>query len=349
MKNRALKIILNAVIGIVSVAVFVLLFFSLRTDYFPALWYSLAGLVGAYLLNAIIHELAHVISGAIVGLKPYSVQILNLFIGKDETGKFRFAFRRSYGELGSTVFMPKTSVKVYEKHAISSLVALSSNLAILIAQCVIANASTNLVVVSTVGITFPVTLYLFLINFIPVFDNDGKILYSFLLGGKNLQIAKNYHNALAELTLGTTPENLNSQYLIIVGDSPYSVGIRYLRYLAYLKNDEEGAIKELMKISDISALPSISEDIEKELFFSAILLGNDKYIKECEDRVVGLLEKQFSPTDYRIHASYRIKTGEVEWAKLILNSGIEYCKTYPNKGLALSEEAYMNSIKNQLK
>ncbi|MBR6737179.1 MAG: hypothetical protein IKL82_02295 [Clostridia bacterium] len=348
MKNRKLQIILNAVIAVISLAVYIVLLLGVKENVFKAILFSLLGLIAVYVFNALIHELTHVISGAISGLKPYSVQVLNLFIGKDETGKFKVLFKRSYGELGSTVFIPKTDKKVFEKYAISSLSALISNLLVLAVQCVVAFTTGNLFVYSFIGITFPLTLYILLVNLIPVFNNDGRLLYLYILGGEELEVCKNYYTAVACLTLGETPSNLNSSLLIKCGKGDYSVGIRYLRYLAYLNSDEEGAIKELYKISDLSALTMLNDEVEKELFFSALLLGDDKYVSQNKEEVISILEKQLTPADFRIHASFLVYSGESEWAKLVLNSGVKFCEKYPVKGLAKSEKAYMEDMLKQL-
>ena len=348
MKNKALKTIINVIIGIVCVALFVWLYVGMDEEFFPSILYAVLGVLAFYLINAIVHELAHVISGAIAGLKPYSVQILNLFIGKDESGKFKVCFKRSYGELGSTVLMPKNSEKVFEKHVISAFCALLSNLIVMVVQCVVALTTSSLFVYSFIGVSFPITLYIFLVNLIPVFENDGRLVVFFFTGGEDVEIAKNYYTAVSDLTLGQLPENLNSTLLIKIGNGAYSAGIRYLRYLAYLKNDEESAFKELELIPSDNEPYMLFDEIEKEKFFIAMIKDNANYVNQFSGSIVGLIEDNKTPSDYRIHAVYRIRTGDIEWAKLILNSGIEFCKTYPNIGLALSEKAYMETLKNQL-
>ena len=60
MKNKALKTIINVIIGIVCVALFVWLYVGMDEEFFPSILYAVLGVLAFYLINAIVHELAHV-------------------------------------------------------------------------------------------------------------------------------------------------------------------------------------------------------------------------------------------------------------------------------------------------
>ena len=168
-------------------------------------------------------------------------------------------------------------------------------------------------------------------------------------GGEERVIIDNYFKAVSSLYSGVEPCDLDSSLLVRYdGINGYSVNIRYLRYLAYVKSDEERALKELREISDLSEISSLNDEIFEELFFNALLLNDKKFIKLHEVEAVAVFENAVRPQTYRVHASYRIWSGEKDWAKLILKSGLEFCKSYAVKGIAKSEEKYMKLLLNNL-
>lgn len=353
MKKSRLKLIINALTAGLCVILFAYLAISLLTaDLSKALTILLSLIIGVivtYLLNSIIHELGHLVVGLISGLKFSSIQFLWLYIGKEQ-GKIKIRLKNSNGEVGLTELIPTSKDKVLEKYVSSALGGLVASFLLLTAQIIIALFSKSLIVYAGLGVTFPITAYILLINAFPVFENnDGYFIYTYLQGGEIRQVCKNYYEATALLYSGVEPSELEPSLLIDYQvENEYSVGIRYLRYLAYLQSDEERAIKELRKISDLSKFTSIREEVFEELFFSALTIGDDKFVKTYEQDAVRIFEKENRPQSYRAHAVYRIKNGEIDWAKLILKSGIKFCDSYAVKGVAKAEKRYMELILNNL-
>ncbi len=353
MKKSRLKLIINGLTACLCVLVFAYLSVNLLTAVVTkALTVVLSivfGVIITYLLNSVVHEIGHLIAGLIVGLKFNSIQFLWIFIGK-EGKKIKIRLKKSNGEVGVTELIPTSKHKVLDKYVVSTLGGLIATFLLLTAQILICFLSKSLVLYASLGITFPITAYILLINVFPTFENnDGYFVYTYLQGGENRKVCQNYYEATALLYLGVEPSEIEASLLIdYLVESEYAVGIRYLRYLAYIQSDEERALKELRKISDLSKFTSIKEEVFEELFFSALTIGDEIFIKTYEQDAVKIFEKQDRPQSYRTHAVYRIKNGEVDWAKLILKSGIEFCDNYAVKGVAKAEKRYMQLILNNL-
>ena len=354
MKRHKVKDIVNGLTALLCVALLVFLVVNLITVYpdkiIEIIISVLVGAVVTIFINSVIHELGHVLFGAIAGLKVYSVQFLNLFIGI-ENGKFKIKFKPLASELGETVLLPKNTQNVAKKFVISSVGGLLFSLLLIIAQVLIVLLVDNAIIEAGLGATFPITAYVFLINLFPLFENnDGCLVYNYLAGGERKVVLENYYKCVALLVGGTEPSELDGALLLRYdGCDGYHAYIDYLRYLAYVKNDEESAIKELRKLSDLSKVAYLNDEIFEEMFFASIILNDDKFIKAHAEEAVEIVSLQERPQSYRIHASYRIYNGEGDWAKLILESGIKYCDTYAIKGIATAERKYMEAMLNNLK
>ena len=353
MKKERVKLLINGLIAGVCVLLFAYLMLNLIIVYpssaFKVILSAVVGVAVTLILNSIIHETGHIIAGLICGLKVNSVQYLGLFIGKIK-GKIKVKFKSADGEVGVTELIPKNSKNTYEKYVVSALGGLVASFILLAVQIIICLLSKSLVLYAGLGITFPITAYVFLINLFPVFENnDGHLVYTYLLGGDDRKICSNYYKAIALLYEGVEPSELEPSLLIdYQKEGQCSVGIRYLRYLAYLQSDEERAIKELRKISDLSKFSFNKDDVFEELYFCALSIGDDKFMKAYEQDANRIFSKEERPQTFRVHAVYRIKNGEVDWAKLILKSGIEFCSTYPIKGLAKAEKRCMELMLKNL-
>lgn len=353
MKKQRVKDIVNALTAFLCVALLVFLVVNLITIYpdkiIEIIISVLVGALATVILNSIIHELGHILFGAVSGLKVYSAQFLNLFIGT-ENGKFKIKFKRS-SELGETVLLPKNTNSVAKKFIISAVGGLLFSLLLIVCQVLIVLFVDNFIVEAGLGATFPITVYFFLVNLFPLFENnDGCLVYNYLAGGERKIVLENYYKCVALLVGGTEPSELDGALLLRYdGCDGYHAYIDYLRYLAYVKNDEERAIEELRKLSDLSRVAYLNNEIFEEMFFASIILKDDKFIKAHAEEVVEILSLQERPQSYRIHACYRIYNGESDWAKLILESGIKYCDSYLIKGIATAEKKYMEAMLNNLK
>ncbi len=353
MRRNRLKILANICIIAICIAIFALLFLSVISGYkTSALKISISvvsGVVIVLILNSILHELGHAIIGSLCGLELYSIKFLFVEFTKDK-GYYKLGLSKTQGELGFTVLNPKSTDKVAKKYVLSACGGLGGTFLLLLFQVLVCLLSESLVLYSAFGVTFPLTVYFFMVNLLPIFERcDGYLVYKYLSGGEEKLIIENYFKATASLFNGVEPSDLDSTLLVnYKGTEGYSANIRYLRYLAYVKNDEERALKELREISDLSEISNLNDEIFEEIFFSAVLMEDRKFIKANEASMVAVFEKPSRPQTYRIHACYRIWNGEKDWAKLILESGIKFCDDYPVLGIAKSEKKYMEILLKNL-
>lgn len=354
MKKRKLKILINVTTGVLCAAIFAVLFAMLVTAYsddvFKIILSTAIGFAVILFLNVLLHELGHLVFGLIAGLKFHSIKILWFYIGRGTGGNVKFKLTALNGELGETELVPKSAKNVATKYVVSAAGGLVGTALCIVLSYFISVFTDSLILYAGLGITLPLTLYIFIINFLPIFDgNDGWLVYTKLAGGEECEIMNSAYKATAMLYDGVEPCELDSSLLVKCNDyGDFSVKIRYLRYLAYFSRDEERAAKELYAISDLSLLGGGMDDVYKELFFIAIILKDKRYIEANRESVIGLLEKQVTPQDFRIHAALRIYDGDTDWAKLVIESGIKFCDTYFVKGIATSEKKYLENMLNGL-
>ena len=301
-------------------------------------------------LSSLVHELGHLIFALFSGLKIYSFTVLFLRIEFKEKKlpKISFVLPENFGDIQ---MLPKKAEGFSKKVFLSTVGgAVFSFLYLVfgIAMLFVGNYYTYCIF----GITFPITAYILLVNIIPFSeDSDGGLLFNMLAGGKFKKIIENSLNATAHILLGVEPKDLDSRLLAEFTNECdiYSVRIIYLRYLAYFRRDIERAQKELISICNSEKLDEyFYMTIFKELFYNAIIRKDEDYIKANSEEAVNYLSYENHPSDYRIHALYRLYTNEVEWAKLIINEGEKKLLNYAEKGVVLQELDCLKEIKSQI-
>ena len=308
------------------------------------------GLIITVFLSSLVHELGHLIFGLLAGLKIRSITVL--FI------KFTFKSKRfpkiqfvMPNDFGLTEFLPRTSRGFAKKiciSAIGGLVFSTLYLAMGIAFMYVGNYFTYCVF----GITFPITAYIILVNLIP-FDetSDGYLIFTLMAGGKLKRVIENSLTAIADVMLGVEPKDLDSRLLAEFTSEcdVYSVRVIYMRYLAYFRRDRERAVKELISICDSQKLnEEFYMIIFKELFYNAILNSDDAYVKANAEEAINYLSYEMHPIDYRIHASYRLYSGDYDWANLIVKAGEDKITSFEERGICTAELDYLKDIKSQL-
>lgn len=307
------------------------------------------GFIATIFLSSLFHELGHLVFALFSGLKIYSFTVLffKLEFRTKKLPKIRLVFPNNFGDLE---LLPKKAENFSRKvfvstlgGAIFSLIYLAFGITMLYvgsyyAYCIF-------------GITFPITAYIILVNVIPFSENsDGGLLFNMLAGGKLKKVIENSLNATANVILGVEPKDLDSRLLAEFTQECdiYSVRIIYLRYLAYFRRDGERAIKELITVCDSERLDEyFYATIFKELFYNAVINKDDAYVKANCEEAVNYLSYESHPSDYRIHAVYRLYTNEVEWAKLIVNEGEKKLPNFAEKGIVKQELECLKDIKLQ--
>ena len=348
------KVLIFSLIVIITLGSFVVHFLGIllafKSNWLYIVLMSLLGLFITSIIASLFHELGHLIFGLFSGLKLVELKIAFISLKFDK--KFTISFVKPK-EFGETVFMPKNTTNYSFKLRMATLGGLVFSLIYLLFGMTIVFISSNLQLVLLFGVSYHLSFYILLVNAIPFSgSSDGTLLYSYYFkGGLSCELIDNVLSANAEILLGTMPKDVNSYYLtdFAVSYDYYLVMLKYYRYLAFLWRDEESAFKELFQISDISKLPDeLYEPIYKELFFASVIRGDSSFIKNNEEIIIGYLENNSSPQDYRIHASYRLYTGENEWAKLIIESGLKALENEVQTGFVKYEKEFLLILKSNI-
>ena len=333
MKSAVIKRITNLIVSLVAIALYVVHFVYVvsikKGQEIAVIGFSVLGLLVSYVLTCIIHELGHILLGLIFKLKLCYVKIFGLHFYKSEEGKLKVALSRNKDIFGETAFYSLDSENAAKKICFD-----------------------NTFILCTFGISFIVPLYVFVINIIPFsYDYDGSIMLTMLSGDKKSHIASSYVAASSLIASGVSPEELNGKHLAVYDEDYgfYSVKIIRLRYLSVLVNDENTAFRELDKISNLSLLPDGTyAEVLYELFFKALVLEDDNFIKLHSDDVFEYLDEDDSPTSFRVQTAYCIYKQEFERAKLLVESGLKICDTYENKGIAKLEKQLLERFNDVL-
>ena len=176
MKKLKIKQLVNVSIALICIALFALLFVSvlsvINVSISKVVISAVIGLIATLILNVILHELGHLIAGVFSGLKFYSIQFLWLFFGY-ENGKFKVRFKSAAGELGSTELLPQNTKSAFKNYVNSAIGGLIVTFALIILQVVICLTVTSLEIYCALGITFPLTVYIFLIRRLRNEKNKG--------------------------------------------------------------------------------------------------------------------------------------------------------------------------------
>ncbi len=329
MKGKKLKVLAWTIILIITFGAYLLhligFILAYQNVFGKVLLFAFLGVIITFILAPLFHELGHLIFGLFSGLKLVSFTLY--FIKLKFYKKFAISFVKPYA-FGETVFLPKNPEKYPEKLKNTTLGGLLFSVVYMLAGMLVAFLSTNFYCALMFGLSYHISAYILLVNALPFkSDSDGALLLSFSnKNGVYEEMLTNVLSAHAEIMCGTEPKDVSARYLteFHVSYDYYSVLLKYFRYIAFLWRDEESAFKELFDVSDLDKIPdSLYETIYKEIFFASIVRGDKAFIKANEEVVIGYLDNDDSPSNYRIHAAYRQYKGDSDWAKLIIESGLK--------------------------
>ena len=335
----------------VAIVLLYLLHFSTVILAFQKEWYkylllAILGLVVTAVIASIVHELGHVLCGLILGFKVTEIKIL--FLKITFAKKFKISLVK-FNDFGETVLVPKNSKNYANKMLACAYSGLAFSLFYVVFGMIIATTTKSVEVLVVFGLSYHLSAYILLINLFPIReDSDGSLLFTMLFKEqKEKTVLKNALQLGADILLGVEPKDVDSELLKTyrLPVDKFSARILYYRYLAYFEKDDLAGHMQLNKITNIEELDDEEYiAIVKEKFFMAIVLGDDKFIKEYADEVMEYVGEYSSPSDYRIHATYRIYQGENEWAKLIVKDGLNNIDNFNEKGLVKLEKRILESL-----
>ena len=278
----------------------------------------------------------------------------NFHIVNNEEIINKIGLTKEGGVFGETVFTSLSNENVALKIGLTAFGGPILTFIQVVAQLILAlTCFDNTLILCVFGISFVVPLYVFIINVIPFsFDYDGAVVYTMLSGGKKSLIASSYLTAAALIAGGVSPEELSGKLLAIYDEDYryYNVKIIRYRYLSVLFSDENTAFLELDKINDLSRLPDGTyAEVLYELFFRALVVGDDNFIKQNKEEVLEYLDVDDTPTSLRVQVAHCIYNEEYERAKLLVDSGLKLCNSYEDKGMAKLEKQLLERFKDALK
>ena len=351
MKNLPFKKLINFGVFALCLALgIVYLIYTLNIKEGQALaviGFSLLGIVVSYIFTIIFHEIGHLVFGSFAGLKLCYIKFFGLQFGKNNKGKFSILIDKHDVLSSETAFYPSNGNDVAFKIGLSAMGGPLFTFFQIIAQfIVVATCLNNTALFCILGTSFIVPLYVFLINIIPFsYNYDGFVIFTMLGGGKKALIASSYVTASSLISSGTSPEKLSGRFLTAydLGYDFYSVKIILLRYYSLLLSNEDSAFSELDKISDTLKLPDGTyADTLYELYFRALVVGDEKFISEYKEEVNEYLDEDDSPTSFRVQVALATHNGELERAKLLCESGLKICEGYYNVGMAEFEKQILS-------
>lgn len=350
MSNKKLKQVLAFSITIAVILLYILHFstviIAFSNEWLKYLLLAILGLFITVILASLVHELGHIICGLILGFKIDYLSILFIKFTFAKKFKISLIFPFEFGETGLT---PKNSKNYPDKIVACAISGLIGSLIYMLFGMLVATTTSSIETFVVFGLSYHLSAYIFLINLLPLSStSDGELLFSKLFKKDRDKVI--FNNALqlgADISLGVNPQDVDGELLKFYDESgdKYSMQILYFRYLSYFPNDDIGGFKQLDKIKDLNVLEGEEYiAVLKEKFFKALVLKEQDFIEKYQEEVVDYLSEYSSPSDYRIHATYRIYQGEYEWAKLIINDGLNNIDNFSIKGLVKLEKSILKSM-----
>lgn len=350
MKKKVGKTIANILIAALCVAIFA--FYEAKAfQAFEKKWLvcllSVIGLAIAYVVYPVIHELGHVVFGKFAGLRTGAI-CAGIFCVDYSSGTPSFSLRAPTADFGYTVMLPTDKSGYPSKYAVSAAGGLAfSLLTIIVGLTFAVNFTGSVYVFCLIAAPYPLALYILLVNMFPFSDDsDGTVIYKTLTESRNSDFFRAL-DAVAAVELGAMPKDLTPSLIVKRSDESDKYGkiLAYLRYLSLLYTDTDGALRTLSGIDENGYLGA---EIEKEKFFAAIIGGDDKYLKRNENAVLPLISTEKSPSDFRIHAAYRIYMKEYDWAKLVIKGGLNFLNGHRKNGISYQEKEYLENMYKEL-
>ncbi len=295
--------------------------------------FALIGVVVHYLVSVVVHELGHIVVAKLRNCEVVEWSILGFSYSK-LTKKFKFS-PKDYA--GNVAFVSKNPDKAEEDLLVVSRSGLLANLIYLIICLVLGLIIFDFYSFAILMFASFITLYMLVINFIPITDsNDGAVYMGLKRGRIEYRATENLARILSHLYNGVTPAGI-PKALFLYKDGLNSEGVVYYQMLALM---EQGDFVQAYEIADEYA-EVYPEQFLAEKVYLAILLGNNKFVDENFDRAIDTLNPA-SATYFRIMARYRRYTGEREWAELCEKSVLKANEGQFFKGLATFEENLIN-------
>lgn len=300
--------------------------------------FAVIGCVCFYVLHNLLHELFHALFALAFGGRITETSFCG-FTFKSSAPVVSFAYSSLYG--GWTSFYCK-DFRTAERTLVASLVGglvgtLFCLIIALFGGFLIKNAYVSLMMKEGSVVAF----YMLAINFLPLKEDcDGTLLF---LRGESFVAAAGRLEFESKLYAGSSA---GEAYPLFV-EEKYGRSISFVgSALAWLEEGNAEKAEETLNALLETVDGAEKVVVEREAFFVACLNGDGK----SAERLLSLVDFDGAdPSSVRVHAAYRLYTGEKEWAKTIASSFGRALQREKIKGLAKTESAIFESLlKNRL-
>lgn len=340
------------VIAIVAILVFFVAFVNdtyhgTSKIYMTILFYFIGAIVWG-LINALIHELGHVIAG---NKNNFLITCVTVWFFKwVKLGKkFRFHFTTMKEQAGFTESVPMSTDnldKRVKKMAFGGILA-SGILTLLSFVPLFLCGFVPYWLYSILAIALPISGFYFFGNVIPTISegvrNDGAMIMGINKGDDDVKVMLSLLKINAELYSGKTYAEIDKDFYFdlpqLPEDSPYFISLLFARYNYFVDIED---FENAKKVNE--RLVGLADDLPNETAFYCKINSlyeactynfdeekADDYMYEVEN----ILNSSMSPTFLRVKLAYVLYVSkDVDLAKDFYNKCISVCKKFNISGLA---------------
>lgn len=329
-----------------------ILLFAVRRGASMPLGVACLGL--SVLLAGVLHEGGHILAGSLLGMRLVSVTLFCLKITLNQRGKAEVEWVNPFlsDALGATCMYPESPENMKRRFLGYSIGGVAANAAwavITLVLCLIFRR--NGYVWATLGMTLPYTVYLILVNGLPVFDEgryDGALFFG-LLKDEPAQLAMTHILTIqGYMAEGRAPAEIDVDLyfdLPQLREDDETFGLLHLFRYYYLMDSgqEQRAFSAVSRLED--CMEYVPEEyapaIYSELAFIYALRGNgtkaEGFIKRLEEG------REKSVESFRARLAYALLTGRTEEKRDLYEQAKEELK-YALPGMKKFERKMMKRI-----
>lgn len=362
------KVIINNVILIAIIAVLVF-FVAFVNDSFhgtsnmmlTVLFYLIGALLWG-IVNALVHELGHVVAGKRNGFYITAVTVWFMKWVR-RAKKFRFYFCSIKEQAGYTESVPTSTEnleKRVKKMAFGGIVA-SGIFMILSFVPLFFCGKMAYWIYSILAIALPISGYYFFGNVIPFVSdgvrNDGSLIDGVNKNENDVAVMLSLLKINAELYLGKTYSEIDQKFYFDIPqlpeDSPYFTANLICRYNYYLDNEDFDNAKKVTE-----RLIGIAEELPKEceilckinaLYDACTFNFDDEKADDYMYEVEKVLNADFSPTSLRVRLAYVLYVQkDLSIVNDFFKKGLKECKRYMIAGVGNFEKKLFERMRKDL-
>lgn len=317
-------------------------------------------------LNSVLHELFHVIAGAINGFKIVSYRVL-WFKWYSREGKVKFTLAPVGDQIGEAELLPTRYDDIEKRYKKVALAGIIANCVLFVVGIVcmffwhLWTVDESVIWFRLTAFAMPVSLYFILANALPMtidfYRNDGAVIYGILKKDDSTTVSFSLMKIQSMLYQGKTPSEIPEELYFdlpqLREDDPNFIMLLSARYSYYLdKGDLEKAkevVTRLLTLKDY-----INKDMENQLQAEFLYsYSTFMYDENSADNIMEDYDKYLNKAltcpimrAKLAYVTYVIK--DVELAKEMLIATKQLTKDEITSGLAKYELKLIEKIEKDL-